>query len=166
MISRGFGLYEPDGRIVFACSWKPLIDLRGVIGTLVWEHFAQHCRPEVQAAFMEALSRCQCADVRCAMEPTIYGKQMCSVRFMPTLVESAPVAGMFSAMALNVEVMSREDVLVARLLPSHTSKQIAYKLGVSRRTIENIKARLAAALEVPRHDLIRTIAIIHDILPQ
>jgi hypothetical protein len=164
MISRGFGLYDEAGRIVFACSWKPLIDLGGVIGTLVWDHFAEACRTDIKAAFIETLTRCQWSNVRCQLEPTIYGKQMCSVRFMPTGVEMAPVAGMFSAMALSVVELGRDEVLVARLLPTHTAKEIACVLGVSRRTVERIKLRLAAALEVPRHDLIRTVATLREIL--
>jgi hypothetical protein len=164
MISRGFGLYDETGRILFACSWKPLIDLRGVIGTIVWDHFAAPSRFDVKAAFIETLTRCQWSNVRCPMEPSIYGKQVCSVRFMPTGVETAPVAGMFSAIALSVVELGRDEVLVARLLPTHTAKEIACILGVSRRTIERIKLRLAAALEVPRHDLIRTVATLHDLL--
>jgi hypothetical protein len=164
MVSRGFGLYDPDGRIVFAHAWTKTIDVSRAVGDLVWDHFAEEGRPAVRAAFLKALTVCQQADVRTPLEPSIWGQQVCSVRFLPTALPVTPVAGMFAVMSSGVESLGEEAWLVAKLLPSHTSKEIASILGVSRRTVESIKRRLADALEVPRYDLPRTIAIIRDLL--
>lgn len=166
MITQTITLHETDGRIAWLWVTNPIVaDKDRYIGTPPWGWIAEDDRERVRIAFALALLGESREPMRYQLEPVQHGGHWTVETLWVRLpTHEYPVIGISRTFNSVVENLSPRERQVARLLPEHTSKEVAKVLGISASTVDSFRGRLGIKVGLTGNQLLAWCQDHHDLL--
>lgn len=155
----------PNGEIAAGYDFNGAHAPEELAGTVTWDWFHGDDRDVAITMFARAV-------VGEPMPPAMLAidgvrermKLVCVTRYIPTGVPALPVLGVFAAYDARVLGLTEQERDVAKLWTDLTVSQIAKKLRVSSRTVQNIRHRIAEHLGVDGARLEAMLLVLKDVL--
>lgn len=165
MVTHTITLHECDGRIAWQWVTHGFAPEERYIGTVPWAWIADSDRDRVKAAFAFALmGECRAA-VKYQLDVQQHGGHWTAETFWARLpTHDLPIVGISRTYSSVVDNLSAREKQIAKLLPSHTAKQIARELNISTSTVESFRGRIGIKINFSGNELIAWCSEHHDFL--
>lgn len=161
----GCSVCLPSGEIVAGYDFRGLSQPEEFIGTRTWDWFHGIHRESAMTMFARAVIGEPIAPMLLEIDGgKSRSKLVCVARYVPTGQPALPVLGVFTAYSHSVLELTEQERAVAKLLPDLTAAQIAKKLRVSPRTVQNIHHRIGERLGAEGTRLDAMLLVLRDVL--
>ncbi len=164
-VYRGCCVCRTNGEIIAVHDWESLKPESEILGTITFEWFAEHHREQAKTLFARAAIGQPLPPAVLEFNPDQLGGEFaCQVEYKPTGEPMAPVLGVFSMFSRRILDLTVRERAVAKLLPTHSIREIAGQIGTTRDSVVAIKKRLAAKMVVSLAEIVPLCTMLGSVL--